>query len=148
MLIFYTGGTSNNTTENVFKHDLRSCDNFLTWQGRIRDFREDLGEPRVDTCCFRCFLPTRVCRGPLETKKGKDCRNKDLIILFWLVSRFGNLALNTSSLNPWAQVEKPADLQLSSFLKEKWELDTEFTEAAWFFYQFSKQFYKIYSFRV
>lgn len=146
--MIYLGGSFGNAAEYVFQHDLISCDEFSGWKWRIQDFREDLGEPRVDTCCFRCFLPTRVCRGPLEIKKGKNCRNKDLIILFWLVSGFKDLTWNNSSLNPWAQVEMPADLQLSSFLKEKWELDTEIIQAAWFFYQFSKQFYKIYSFRV
>ena len=75
--------------------------------------------------------------------------NRYLIILFWLVSKLARPSqLTNHSLNLWTQLEMPADFQPSTFLKEKWELDTEIIQGAWFFYLFSKQFYQVFSFRV
>jgi hypothetical protein len=47
--------------------------------------RHHYRQPEADTCCFRCLLPTRVCKGPLLTLGGQACFSPNLIRVFWLL---------------------------------------------------------------
>jgi hypothetical protein len=43
-------------------------------------------DPKDESCCFTCFLPTRLCKGGLQTEE-PGCFLSDLLIIFWSLCR-------------------------------------------------------------
>lgn len=93
-------------------------------------------EPKADTCCFRCYLPTIVCKGPLLTNEGEGCFSARLILIFWYVY--------AATINE-RKVEDPyLDDQLlpkawtrKEFQRPDWKFDTEIIGGALVFYYFA-----------
>lgn len=96
--------------------------------------------PEQDSCCFNCYLPTRLCKGALLTDT--ECFSPTLLLVFWLLSskiidenREAEIT-DPSLAGDWV----PEDWTPAGFKEKIWRLDTEMVAGAWFFYGFAKEF--------
>ncbi|THC87342.1 hypothetical protein EYZ11_013212 [Aspergillus tanneri] len=64
--------------KNFFKHQGRDCPKEYTWKSKIQGFRQQL-QPQADTCCFGCFLPTKLCKGLLANDYEEGCMAPNLL---------------------------------------------------------------------
>jgi hypothetical protein len=118
-------------------HGTYECSQWVAYQKHATRLRHQHGRPEADTCCFRCLLPTRACRGPLLTQDGQACFSPDLIRVFWcLVIEYREelehdpaSCLDTSLL--------PQAARLENIILKRWELDTEMVLGALLFYRFA-----------
>jgi hypothetical protein len=103
--------------------------------------------PDDNSCCFTCFLPTRLCRGELR-QENSECFSPELLLGFWVVCPLAIEAIRKAKLTDptlsggW----EPEGWRPRDFTKEEWRLDTEIIEAAWVFLGFAKQYWKLYRF--
>ena len=98
--------------------------------------------PKEDSCCFTCFLPTRLCKGLLGGE-GSDCFSPDLLLIFWSVCwlflreriKEGQVSFIEGDWVPkqWAPV---------GFAEVQWHFDTEVIQGAWAFYNFAKGYWE------
>lgn len=118
-------------------HGTSECSQREEYQDRAGRLRHRYGQPQADTCCWRCLLPTRVCKGALAQADITRCFDPNLVIVFWLVVRDyrGDLmddldACLDPALLPQAEKEE-------NILLKRWELDTEMVLGALLFYRFA-----------
>lgn len=98
--------------------------------------------PKPNTCCFTCYLPTRVCKGPLGAN-GDTCFSSKLLIVLWVSCGRNTLhdqpdLLQTPYFNRdwWPKGFSPSNFQM-----EGWRWDTEVIEGAVFFYHFALSYF-------
>jgi hypothetical protein len=123
---------------------MMSCAHRTSEYSEWEDYQVDAGNlrghhrrPEVDTCCFRCLLPTRVCRGPLLTLDGQACFSPDLIRVFWLLVNGYRAELIQ---DPTACLDLsllPQAVNNQTIILQRWELDTEMVVGAQLFYRFA-----------
>jgi hypothetical protein len=118
-------------------HGTSECAEWKGFQADAGRLRHQYGRPEADTCCFRCLLPTRACRGPLLTLDGQACFSPDLIRVFWLIVHdYSEELVNdpTACLDPSLLPEAASK---GNIISKRWELDTEMVLGALLFYRFA-----------
>ncbi|CEL12041.1 hypothetical protein ASPCAL15133 [Aspergillus calidoustus] len=94
-------------------------------------------EPRAETCCFTCFLPTKVCKGPLA---GDTCFAPSLVGFNWSLSKEFRQQKWAVSSEYYPLDILPAEMSHESFTRWKWDtgLETELIRAAELLWLLSK----------
>ena len=135
------------TRQQAIGHTLDSCEVLAESQytRNISRLLEAI-DPKPNTCCFTCYLPTRVCKGPL-VGNSDTCFSSKLLIVLWLScaratwNDQGDL-LQTPYFNKdwWPKGFRPSDFQT-----EGWRWDTEVIEGAVFFYHFALSYFSLHA---
>ena len=101
---------------------------------------DDSLNPQVDSCCFRCYLPTRLCKGPLLTDEGKSCLAPKLLLSFWTACYISFTKQPSLGQPYFSEDWMPKEWQPNTFQETLWKLDTEMVSAAWIFYCFASRY--------
>ena len=66
-------------THSMFECPLASID----WLDLLAQQVSSRVQPEPETCCFTCYLPTRVCQGLLQDSPNKPCLAQSLVPMAW-----------------------------------------------------------------
>jgi hypothetical protein len=116
------GGFDLPKLETFYGHGTMECNQFQSFLSQLTKLREALN-PRDDSCCFTCFLPTKVCKGSLAA--GGTCFAPDLVLLNWLLSK--HLGNRLKAVDPfWYPTDiLPAEWSATTFESPGWNKDLE-----------------------
>ena len=146
-LLIYSIVVNGQTREQFSSHSLTACKRAVARHlFAVADNLHKKLRPKDDTCCFSCFLPTRVCKGPLLTNSS-ECFSPDLLKIFWstcfLAYKEQDGELDHPYLDPdWL----PKAWDPSDFCKPEWRFDTEVIQGAWVFYCFARGYWRKHGF--
>lgn len=101
---------------------------------------DDSLNPQADSCCFRCYLPTRLCKGPLLTDDGRKCLAPRLLLSFWTACHLVFTKQPSLGKPYFGGDWVPKAWQPDTFQEPLWKLDTEMVGAAWVFYCFTRRY--------
>jgi superfamily II DNA helicase RecQ len=118
-------------------HGTSECADWKGFQADAGRLRHQHDRPEADTCCFRCLLPTRACRGPLLTLDGQACFSPDLIRVFWIIVHDYNEELGNDPAACLDPSLLPEAESKGNIILKRWELDTEMVLGAQLFYRFA-----------
>lgn len=122
------------------QHGLEDCQYWDELSDRAIDLDGQIN-PQPDTCCFECYLPTKVCKGPLLRGEGDKCYSPFLILSFWVICSQIPLARWVDDPYGLKKEWLPRAWQPSNFSFPAWDLDTEMIRAALLFYRFAKRYW-------
>lgn len=74
-------------------------------------------QPKPDTCCFTCYLPTRICRGLLKDRPNEPCLAESLLPMAWWLTTQHQRRLTRLSLSLFPASILPQDLSHRGFAK-------------------------------
>lgn len=145
LTIYIVSEEDSQTRQQAIGHALASCKvlaetQYTTNIGRLREAID----PKPNTCCFTCYLPTRVCKGPLGTDSD-ICFSSQLLIVLWLSCARATWQ-SESDLLQTSYFDKdwwPKGFRANHFQTEGWRWDTEVIEGAVFFYYFALSYFSI-----
>lgn len=148
LLIFYLGmDMEAQPKREATAHSFLGCNLYIFgYRERANSLRQQI-DPDENSCCFTCYLPTRLCKGQLQTKD-RECFSPELLLAFWVhcplaIDRIRRRDISDATLEGgWI----PETWQPRDFTKEEWRFDTEVIEAAWVFFGFAKRYWQLYGF--
>lgn len=112
-----------------FSHSTLDCEYFDKYFEQVEEIREGLTFTR-ESCCFDCFLPTKICRGAFQKGEGV-CLALRLIGTFIILSRqyydhFANFQLFEKFIEQGLTLELTPAAYFQKFLAWEWsDIDTE-----------------------
>jgi hypothetical protein len=118
---------------------LKSEDSVLNTN--VHDFESGL-RLQPDTCCFTCYLPTRVCKGPLASND-RGCFSSRLVVCLWAECGRASRKIDLQDTAYFGIDWVPKVFNRGKFQEASWQWDTEVIGAAVFFYHFALSYFSM-----